>query len=224
MAARAGQPEIPGFRASESKPDVRRRFAIESDSKNEKRQRLDSRSRSNNSNPTPMSHRARAITRTDAQEKSCCDRPGCYQRFTPPPRSPLQKFCSASCRKALRCVLLRERRWILRLAVGRQSDSRRTTLNRIQRGFSCDAYRIHRQVHLRFQTCHFKQATPTSSDAGVDTGSKGVRSHRRCQNLNSCHSKFQSSSAVTRIVYLLCKLSTSGCNVIDWSSPSWSGR
>jgi hypothetical protein len=31
-------------------------------------------------------------------------------------RSPLQKFCSAGCRQALRRVLLRERRWKRRLA------------------------------------------------------------------------------------------------------------
>jgi len=52
----------------------------------------------------------------DAQEKSCCDRPGCYRRFTPPPRSPLQKFCSSSCHNALRTVLRREQRWLERLA------------------------------------------------------------------------------------------------------------
>jgi len=47
-----------------------------------------------------------------SQEKSGCDRPGCYKRFTPPPRSPLQKFCCSSCYQALRAVLLRERRWL----------------------------------------------------------------------------------------------------------------
>lgn len=54
----------------------------------------------------------------DAHEKSCCDRPGCYKRFTPPPRSPLQKFCSSGCYRAFRAVVLRERRWLERLAVG----------------------------------------------------------------------------------------------------------
>ena len=54
----------------------------------------------------------------DAHEKSCCNRPGCYRRFTPPPRSPLQKFCSSSCRNALRTVLRREQRWLQRLAIG----------------------------------------------------------------------------------------------------------
>ena len=57
--------------------------------------------------------------KSDSQEKSCCDRPGCYERFTPSPRSPLQTFCSSSCRKALRCVRLREQRWIWKLAIGR---------------------------------------------------------------------------------------------------------
>jgi hypothetical protein len=54
----------------------------------------------------------------DAHKKSCCDRPGCYRRFTPPPRSPLQKFCSFSCHNALRTVLRREQRWLQRLAIG----------------------------------------------------------------------------------------------------------
>lgn len=53
-----------------------------------------------------------------SEEKSSCDRPGCYRRFTPPPRSPLQKFCCASCRKALRAVLLREHRWLERRGCG----------------------------------------------------------------------------------------------------------
>ncbi len=44
-----------------------------------------------------------------------CRRPGCYERFVPTPRSPLQKFCSAECRQALRRVLIRERRWKQRL-------------------------------------------------------------------------------------------------------------
>jgi hypothetical protein len=55
-----------------------------------------------------------------SEENSCCDRPGCYQRFTPPPRSPLQRFCSLDCCNALRCVRLRERRWIRWLAAGPQ--------------------------------------------------------------------------------------------------------
>ena len=54
----------------------------------------------------------------DAHEKSCCDRPGCYKRFTPPPRSPLQTFCSSRCYGAFRAVVLRERRWLARLGVG----------------------------------------------------------------------------------------------------------
>ena len=54
----------------------------------------------------------------DAHEKSCCNRPGCYTRFTPPPRSPLQKFCSPRCYGAFRAVVLRERRWLERLVVG----------------------------------------------------------------------------------------------------------
>jgi hypothetical protein len=44
-------------------------------------------------------------------ENTCCGRPGCYQTFARTARSPLQRFCSAGCRQALRRVLLRERRW-----------------------------------------------------------------------------------------------------------------
>jgi len=54
----------------------------------------------------------------EAHEKSCCDRPGCYRRFTPPPRSPLQRFCSSDCYRAFRAVVLREQRWLERLGLG----------------------------------------------------------------------------------------------------------
>ena len=54
-------------------------------------------------------------TKESSHEKCACHRPGCYRRFAPPPQSPLKKFCSARCRKALRRVILRERRWLARL-------------------------------------------------------------------------------------------------------------
>jgi hypothetical protein len=41
----------------------------------------------------------------------CCQRPGCYETFWKTARSPLQKFCNASCRQALYRVWVRERRW-----------------------------------------------------------------------------------------------------------------
>lgn len=41
----------------------------------------------------------------------CCDRPGCYECFVRRPRSPLQRFCSHACQRAMECVLERERRW-----------------------------------------------------------------------------------------------------------------
>lgn len=44
------------------------------------------------------------------RELLSCDRPGCYELFLRSPRSPLQRFCSFSCRKALRRVELREAR------------------------------------------------------------------------------------------------------------------
>jgi len=47
----------------------------------------------------------------DPSKNLCCQRPGCYERFARPLRSPLKKFCSRLCRQALRRVLVRERRW-----------------------------------------------------------------------------------------------------------------
>ena len=41
----------------------------------------------------------------------CCDRPGCYECFVRSRRSPLQRFCSHACRRAMECVWERERRW-----------------------------------------------------------------------------------------------------------------
>jgi predicted nucleic acid-binding Zn ribbon protein len=41
----------------------------------------------------------------------CCDRPGCYQGFAEQPRSPAQRFCSRTCRRAMERVRQRERRW-----------------------------------------------------------------------------------------------------------------
>jgi hypothetical protein len=40
-----------------------------------------------------------------------CSRPGCYELFLAEHRSPLKKFCSCSCRRALRRVIEREQRW-----------------------------------------------------------------------------------------------------------------
>lgn len=40
-----------------------------------------------------------------------CDRPGCYEGFVRARRSPLQRFCSHACRRALERVQERERRW-----------------------------------------------------------------------------------------------------------------
>ena len=40
-----------------------------------------------------------------------CQRPGCYVLFVRTPRSPAQRFCSCSCRKALRRVRQREACW-----------------------------------------------------------------------------------------------------------------
>ena len=40
-----------------------------------------------------------------------CDRPGCYVMFIRTRRSPLQRFCSNECKRALERVRERERRW-----------------------------------------------------------------------------------------------------------------
>jgi hypothetical protein len=53
-----------------------------------------------------------------------CRRPGCNEVFAKTARSPLQKFCSSGCRKALRRVLIRERRWRQRLSVHHKSSWR----------------------------------------------------------------------------------------------------
>jgi predicted nucleic acid-binding Zn ribbon protein len=51
--------------------------------------------------------------REKMSDESCglpCHRPGCYVLFLPSARSPDRKFCSGSCRQALRRVRQRERR------------------------------------------------------------------------------------------------------------------
>ena len=53
-----------------------------------------------------------------------CSRPGCYERFQLTRRSPEQKFCSPSCRRALWRVWERERRWLER-GEGRRGASLR---------------------------------------------------------------------------------------------------
>jgi len=53
-------------------------------------------------------------------EKFSCSRPGCYEQFCRTRRSPLQKFCSFLCRRALWRVLQRESRW-RRRCLGRRA-------------------------------------------------------------------------------------------------------
>lgn len=45
-----------------------------------------------------------------------CARPGCYTRVCADRRSPLRKFCSSSCCRAVRRVVERESRWRQRIA------------------------------------------------------------------------------------------------------------
>jgi predicted nucleic acid-binding Zn ribbon protein len=53
-----------------------------------------------------------------------CHRPGCYVLFLPSPRSPDQRFCSGSCRQALRRVRQREARLRLRRRRGGRPQCR----------------------------------------------------------------------------------------------------
>ena len=53
-----------------------------------------------------------------------CHRPGCYVLFLPSPRSPEQRFCSGSCRQALRRVRQREARLRLRRRRGGRPQCR----------------------------------------------------------------------------------------------------
>jgi hypothetical protein len=49
----------------------------------------------------------------------CCDRPGCYVLFDRSRQSPLQCFCSSSCRNAMRRVRVRESQWRVRALLRR---------------------------------------------------------------------------------------------------------
>jgi hypothetical protein len=60
--------------------------------------------------PESISDAARVIT-NELFFEGCCDRPGCYEGSLRQPRSPLQRFCSRACRRAVECVRQRERRW-----------------------------------------------------------------------------------------------------------------
>src|ERR1022692_3360999 len=51
------------------------------------------------SQPEAVDETARVSLRTFFD--GCCDRPGCYERFVRERRSPLQRFCSPACRRAL---------------------------------------------------------------------------------------------------------------------------
>jgi hypothetical protein len=65
-------------------------------------------------------HKARS-----AQE-FCCSRPGCYECFGRSSRSPLQKFCSPLCRRALWRVFQRESRWLQRRTMPRAASCKST--------------------------------------------------------------------------------------------------
>lgn len=62
------------------------------------------------SDPEAVKQAARVIT-PEHFFRARLRRPGCYERFAPERRSPLQRFCSQACRRALERVEERERRW-----------------------------------------------------------------------------------------------------------------
>jgi len=67
----------------------------------------------------------RPATIPEKSSSQPCQRPGCYAVFVLRPRSPQQRFCSPSCRQALRRVLDRERRWRRRRRQGIRPRRRR---------------------------------------------------------------------------------------------------
>lgn len=58
-----------------------------------------------------------------AEKKVCCHRPGCYEQFIPDPRAPHQKYCSPECARAMRRVLVREKRYRDKLKAARLKKS-----------------------------------------------------------------------------------------------------
>lgn len=89
------------YRASERGKECRRRQACRY------RERLRQRQTEAEERPaTDEGHQE-----AEDSERIPCSRPGCYERFLPSRRSPLKKFCSSLCQKALRCVRQREARW-----------------------------------------------------------------------------------------------------------------
>ena len=66
-------------------------------------------------------------------KKSFCHRPGCYERFIPDPRAPHQKYCSPECAKAMRRVLVREKRYRDRVQAARLKRSARPSAGPVDR-------------------------------------------------------------------------------------------
>jgi hypothetical protein len=62
-------------------------------------------------------------TQEPVEKKSCCHRPGCYEQFIPDPRAPHQKYCSPECARAMRRVLVREKRYRDKLKAARLENS-----------------------------------------------------------------------------------------------------
>ncbi|MCY2980082.1 MAG: hypothetical protein NTU79_15550 [Planctomycetota bacterium] len=67
-----------------------------------------------------------------SNKKSCCQRPGCYGRFDPHPRAPHQKYCGPECYKAMRRVLIREKKWRERLKLTKKQPRPKDSKDSLQ--------------------------------------------------------------------------------------------
>lgn len=119
-AARHWSDETSSCRSRLAQQEANRRYRASENGKAHRRlqaRRYRQRQREAQSQPPP-GQESEGYT-PDCQDGDCqkffCRRPGCYVRFKPPPRSPLKRFCSSACHQALRTVLVRERRWQVRL-------------------------------------------------------------------------------------------------------------
>jgi hypothetical protein len=74
------------------------------------RERLRQRQASSADKASPREGQRPARGREDSRARPC-DRPGCYELFTPAHEDSCQRFCSLACRLALRRVLDRESRY-----------------------------------------------------------------------------------------------------------------
>jgi len=67
-----------------------------------------------------------AWSRSKANSKDFCNRPGCYEPLPTATRAPA-RYCGSHCRQAVRRVLDRERKWLLRHVYARREPSNKST-------------------------------------------------------------------------------------------------